>query len=172
MFLRGLFAAFFVVSLAACASVVRGTVEQVQFNSEPPGATMRSIIAYECGGPCPQRDERIGSDTAYMNDDIRTPEVPGPACITTCTAQVARNQDLIVTFTKDGYAPQTVKLTGKLSGGGAAGVAGNIILGGAIGAVVDTGTGAALDHYPNPLKVVLVAIKSGPATNKRSKQTR
>ena len=34
-----------------------------------------------------------------------------------------------------------------------AGGAGNVIIGGAIGAVVDVGTGAALDHYPNPLKV-------------------
>src|SRR5689334_16405434 len=115
-------------TLCGCASVTRGTIEQVTFDSEPSGAEMRSIIYYECGGPCPQRDERPEAGAPYSNE--RTPEVPGPACITPCSAAVARNQELIVTFTKVGYEPQTVRLTTKLAGGGAVGVAGNIILGG------------------------------------------
>lgn len=155
--------------LGGCATVARRTIEQVQFNSEPPGATMRSIISYECGGPCPMRDERIGSDTAYLNDGIRTPEVPGPACITPCTAQVARNQELIVTFTKEGYEPQTLKLSNHVAGGGVAGIAGNVIIGGAVGAVVDVGTGATMDHYPNPLKAVLEPIKKPPAPRPNSR---
>jgi len=147
--------------LCGCASVVRGTTEQVTFDSDPSGAEMRSVIYYPCGGPCPVRDEAVGSAAAYSGSDVRTPEVPGPACITPCTAQVARNEELLVTFSKAGYEPQTVRLTTKASGGGAAGMAGNIILGGAVGLVVDAGTGAALDHYPNPLKVLLKPLPKG-----------
>ena len=135
--------------LAGCASVVRGTTEQVQFDSEPVGAEMRSIVDYPCGGPCPQRDPTPGQSGDYFLDDVRTPVVVGPACITPCSVQVARNEKLIVTFTKAGYEPETLKLDSKISGGGAAGVAGNVLLGGAVGLVVDAGTGAGLDHYPN-----------------------
>lgn len=170
MIQRIFLAALCAASVAACASVTRGTIEQVTFDSEPAGAEMRSIIYYECGGPCPQRDERPETGAAYFGEDMKTPPVPGPACITPCSAQVARNQDLIVTFTKPGYEPQTVRLTTKLAGGGAVGVAGNAILGGAVGLVVDTGTGAAMDHYPNPLKVLLVPIKTAAVPNKRAKQ--
>jgi hypothetical protein len=157
--------------LAGCATVARGTSEQVQFDSEPPGATMRSIISYECGGPCPIRDERPENQTAYVSasPDGRTPEVAGPACITPCTAQVPRNQELIVTFSKEGYAPQTVMLKNHVAGGGVMGVAGNALIGGAVGAVVDVGTGAAMDHYPNPLKVVLEPVRKPipPATQRK-----
>ena len=138
----------------------------MQFDSEPSGAEMRSVIDYPCGGPCPMRDERPEASAAYV-EDARTPPIPGPACITPCTVQVARNQELVVTFTKPGFQPQTVKLQNKVSGGGAVGVAGNVLIGGAIGLAVDAGTGAGLDHYPNPLKVVLVPI-SPPAAPTRS----
>ena len=135
--------------LGGCATVARGA-RLNRFNSI---LTTRRNDALNHflrvrGGRCPMRDERIGSDTAYLNDGIRTPEVPGPACITPCTAQVARNQELIVTFTKEGYEPQTLKLSNHVAGGGVAGIAGNVIIGGAVGAVVDVGTGATMDHYP------------------------
>ena len=150
------------LALAGCASVARGTSEAVQFDSEPSGAEMRSVIDYPCGGPCSARDDRPQAAAPYIENE-RTPTIAGPACITPCTAQVARNQELIVTFTKTGYESQTVKLHTKLSGGGAAGVAGNALIGGGIGLVVDTGTGAALDHQPNPLKVILQPVASTPA---------
>src|SRR5690348_5085647 len=106
MIVRLMLAALFAVNLVGCASVIRGTIEQVQFDSEPPGATMRSIIKYECGGPCVNADQRPENPQAYQGVDQKTPEVPGPACITPCMAQVARNEELVVTFTKDGYEPQ------------------------------------------------------------------
>jgi hypothetical protein len=126
---------------------------------------VRSVIDYPCGGPCSVRDERPQAGAAYIENE-RTPTVPGPACITPCTVQVARNQELIVTFTKLGYEPQTVKLQTKLAGGGVAGVAGNAIIGGGVGLVVDAGTGAALDHQPNPLKVILQPVLAAPAKRK------
>ena len=46
----------------------------------------------------------------------------------------------------------------KVSGNGAAGMAGNFLLGGVIGAGVDVATGATRDHHPNPAHIVLVPI--------------
>lgn len=145
--------------LTGCASVARGTSESVVFDSDPPGAEMRSVVDYPCGGPCPVRDDKVGSAAAYMGD-VRTPEVPGPACVTPCTLQVPRNQPLVVTMAKAGYEPRTVKLATTVRAGGAVGVAGNIVAGGLVGMAVDAGTGAALDHCPNPLKVVLRRVGS------------
>jgi hypothetical protein len=47
-------------------------------------------------------------------------------------------------------------VTSGVSNGGAAGMAGNVILGGLIGAVVDGASGAMNDLRPNPLQVAMV----------------
>lgn len=120
---------------------------------------MRSIVDYPCGGPCPTNDQGQSSGEPYVESDVRTPVENGPACVTPCVVEVKRNQGLIVTFTKAGYEPQTVKLETRVAGRGAVGVAGNILVGGGVGMIVDTGTGAAMDHHPNPLKVTLVPIR-------------
>jgi hypothetical protein len=74
-----------------------------------------------------------------------------------------------VTFSKPGYQDLTVPLKTKVAGAGAVGVAGNVIVGGAVGLVVDTASGAALDHYPNPLKVTLVPISRPEPPKSRKK---
>lgn len=150
--------------LCGCASVSRGTDEPVTFDSEPPGAEMRSQIVNVCHeeGSC-ARD----SDDRYQSN-IDREHKPGPSCVTPCTIQVKRADQLIVTFSKEGYHPQTVRLGIQPSGGGSAGFAGNIILGGAVGMVTDSVTHAAYDHTPNPLKVVLVPVKpAAPAARRR-----
>lgn len=148
------------LSLCACASVTRGTTEQVTFDSDPSGAEMRSTVDNPCGaGGCQPRDAADGSAAAYRETpDKAEPLGPGPACITPCTVEVKRNQELTVTFTKPGYQPETAHLGTKMVGQGAVGVAGNAIIGGVAGVVIDSATGAALDHYPNPMKVILKPV--------------
>src|SRR5437763_12550195 len=53
-----------------------------------------------------------------------------------------RTNDLIVTVSKPGYAPQTVRVRSQGSGTGATAMAGNILIGGMIGAGVDAASGA------------------------------
>ena len=48
-------------------------------------------------------------------------------------------------------------------GAGAAGMAGNVIVGGIIGGVVDVASGAMLEIRPNPLQVALEAEGAAPA---------
>ncbi|WP_431311050.1 translation initiation factor 2 [Methylobacterium nigriterrae] len=81
----------------------------------------------------------------------------GYACpATPCSLEVDRSDEFDVTFTKPGYQPQLIPVRTKLAGSGAAGFAGNILAGGVIGMGVDAATGAAMDHFPNPVSATLV----------------
>jgi hypothetical protein len=109
-----------------CASVTRGTTENISIASTPSGATA----------------------------DISGLDVP-TACVTPCVVQAKRNADITVSISKEGYQPQVIPLTKEIPGAGAAGFAGNILAGGLVGMGVDAATGAALDHKPNPVIVTL-----------------
>ncbi len=114
------------LSVGACATVIRGTKDNAHFESTPSGATVTV--------------ESISADRL------------GPfSCITPCELELKRKRDWSVLFELDGYKPVTGTLEPKVTGGGVASGAGNIIAGGIIGIGVDAGTGANLDLRPNPL---------------------
>lgn len=112
--------------VGGCASVARGTTENISILSTPPGA-----------------------EATVSGLDVPT------ACMTPCSVVVKRNADISVAFQKEGYAPQTVQLTKEIQSTGAAGFAGNVLIGGLVGMGVDAYTGAATDHKPNPVAVTL-----------------
>ncbi|KQP39645.1 translation initiation factor 2 [Methylobacterium sp. Leaf106] len=81
----------------------------------------------------------------------------GYACpATPCSLDVDRSDEFDVTFAKPGFRPETIPVRTKVVGTGAAGMAGNVIAGGIIGIGVDAATGAAFDHFPNPVVATLV----------------
>ncbi len=88
----------------------------------------------------------------------------GLSCTTPCSVKVKRRSDFVVTIEKEGYETISASITSSIDGGGAAGMAGNVILGGLIGAGIDAGTGAMHSHKPNPLQVTLSPLGSGPST--------
>jgi hypothetical protein len=96
----------------------------------------------------------------------------GFQCITPCTLNVPRKTEFTVTIAKPGYEPQTIPVLTRMGGGGAAGLAGNVLVGGAIGIGVDVATGATLEHYPNPVTATLrpLAPPPGPPPRGRAKQ--
>jgi len=111
---------------ASCATVIRGTKETAKFESTPSGAEVTA--------------ESISTDKL------------GPfSCITPCELELKRKRDWKVVFAKDGYKPVEGVLEKKVTGGGVASGAGNILAGGIIGIGVDAGTGANLDLRPNPM---------------------
>src|SRR4051812_39872066 len=57
---------------------------------------------------------------------------------------------------KEGYDSLTVHVSSQVSGKGAVSMTGNVLVGGLIGAGVDSMTGAIKDLKPNPIKVTLV----------------
>jgi hypothetical protein len=87
----------------------------------------------------------------------------GQSCVTPCTLKLKRKHGFTATFTKAGYEPYSAEVKSKFSGGGAAATAGNVLIGGLIGAAVDGSSGALNNLTPNPLKVKLVASPAAPA---------
>ncbi|MBR1247889.1 PEGA domain-containing protein [Bradyrhizobium sp. AUGA SZCCT0169] len=124
--MRLVLAAAIALPCVGCASVTRGTTENISISSTPAGATA----------------------------EISGLDVP-TACVTPCVVQAKRSADIIVTVNKEGYEPQIIPLTKEVPATGAAGFAGNVLLGGVVGMGVDAVTGAALDHKPNPVIVTL-----------------
>ena len=90
-----------------------------------------------------------------------------PPCVTPCVVVAKRSADMTVTVNKEGYEPQIIPLTKEIPGTGAAGFAGNLLLGGVVGMGVDAVTGAALDHKPNP--VIVTLQPAAPASPRQAK---
>jgi outer membrane lipoprotein SlyB len=78
---------------------------------------------------------------------------------TPCSLKMPRRSDLVVTIKKPKCKTAQVQVTHKTADAGAAGVAGNVLVGGIIGLAVDAGTGASQDLTPNPVKVTLECRK-------------
>jgi hypothetical protein len=87
---------------------------------------------------------------------------------TPCSLKMSRRSEFDATITKAGYKPLTVHVTHKIGNAGGVGMAGNVVLGGVIGAGVDVASGAMYDLTPNPVDVTLEREDAppsvGPAT--------
>ena len=100
---------------------------------------------------------RGSNDVLQINTDPAGAQVQtsnGMSCGSTpCALKMPRRSDLVVHITKKGCKPIDVNVTHKTADAGAAGVAGNVLVGGIIGFAVDAGTGASQDLVPNPVEV-------------------
>lgn len=146
--------------LGGCATVTRGTETNVQFESSPAGAEVRTQFVDMCAiSEC----RTTGADGAQeiVQPTTAAPEY-GPTCTTPCSVRVSRKQALIATFTKPGFEPQTVNVSLQVANAGAAGLAGNVLIGGVVGLGVDAVSGAALEHVPNPAVVTLRPLPQAP----------
>jgi hypothetical protein len=124
--MRALSAIGLALMTAGCATVTRGTTDQITVTSDPSDARVTTSLAQ--------------------------------SCLTPCTFTVSRKDEFIVKISADGYKPQEIPVKTQLAGSGAAGFAGNVLLGGVIGMGVDASTGATLEHVPNPINAVLEPI--------------
>lgn len=80
----------------------------------------------------------------------------GMTCAATpCSFKVPRRSDLQVQLRKTGCTTKVVSVGNRLAGSGGVAMAGNIVLGGIVGAGVDASTGAAQELAPNPVNVTL-----------------
>jgi hypothetical protein len=113
------------LSLGACATVIRGTNTDFKAASTPPGASVTTSTGYQCS--------------------------PTPCVI----HGMARKEAFDATFKLTGYKPLTRHVQSLVQGGGAAGAIGNVMVGGVIGVAVDATDGAMDDLVPNPLAVTM-----------------
>ena len=65
----------------------------------------------------------------------------GLSCVTPCAMQLPRKHGFSVTFTLGDHKTMTTNVVPQQAGAGLAGMAGNVLIGGLIGAAVDLGTG-------------------------------
>jgi hypothetical protein len=126
-------------ALGGCASITRGTTENISIASTPAGA-----------------------EATISGLDVPT------ACVTPCAIVAKRSADISISFAKPGFKTEVVTLTKEVPATGAAGFAGNVIAGGLIGMGVDAATGAALDHKPTPVIVTLAPIAPAASAPARS----
>lgn len=82
----------------------------------------------------------------------------GTKCVTPCKLKLKRKDAFTAKFAKAGYDPMEAKVESKISGGGGVAAAGNILLGGIIGGVVDGTNGSLNNLYPGKLNVTLVPV--------------
>lgn len=113
----------------ACATITRGTTEAFEVQTKPSGAKVTTSLGLSCE--------------------------PTPCVI----PKVSREAEFAVTIEKEGYKTGTYNITHEMSGGGGAGMAGNVILGGGIGAIIDANNGATQQLVPNPLVVELEPLE-------------
>ena len=71
---------------------------------------------------------------------------------------MSRKDEVTVVFRLDGYQEHTIFVKTQIAGAGAAGFAGNVLIGGVVGMGVDAATGSTLEHVPNPVTAVLTRI--------------
>ena len=103
--------------------------------------------------------------TRGTNDALVVNSTPGGAQVklsdgqscdgTPCTFKVPRKSELNLVVSKDRCQPQQVRVTNRVANGGGAAMAGNVLVGGLIGAAVDASNGAMLELVPNPVNVTL-----------------
>jgi hypothetical protein len=124
-------AAIIAVSLlSGCATVTRGTTQDVAVDSTPQGATVTTT--------------------------------GGATYTTPAVLKLKRNHSHRIDFAKQGYVSESRHVTPSIGGGGAAGMAGNILVGGIIGAAVDAGSGAMYDLTPSHLHAVMTRVDQQP----------
>jgi hypothetical protein len=109
--------------------------------------------------------------TRGTSQDFKVESSPPGARVTTsngfvcestpCSFRMPRKPGFTATITLDGYATQEILVDSRMAGAGAAGLAGNVLIGGPIGGVVDATSGAMNDLTPNPLVVTLERAPAG-----------
>jgi hypothetical protein len=88
----------------------------------------------------------------------------GERCETPCSLTVKRKYPFNVEVCKPGFRTVNTSVVSGISGAGATGMAGNVILGGLVGLGVDAASGATKDLTPNPLVVNLTEDQEGCST--------
>ena len=99
------------------------------------------------------------TDTLLIQSEPSTAEVElstGQTCRTPCSFELKRKRDLHVVIRKEGFQDADIAVESKVAGAGAAGMAGNVLVGGIIGVGVDAVTGATKSLKPNPVHVHLL----------------
>ena len=79
----------------------------------------------------------------------------GYSCTTPCAMNLPRNLSFTVTATKSGYCKVEARVGSSTTSEGSLAMAGNVIAGGVVGAIVDSNRGSTKSLFPNPLNIIM-----------------
>jgi len=130
-----------------CATVTRGSTDTLVVNSTPSGADVK-IYRTNAGFTAKE----------IKDNTIADPKNPGAGPIIGTTPgsfKLARKGEYRVELSKQGYKTVEADVGNRVAGAGTAGMAGNLLVGGLVGVIVDSRTGATKNLTPNPLEVTL-----------------
>jgi len=126
------------------------------------GVVAASLMLPACATVTRDSSQKFNIETTptAANVELST----GQACVSPCNLKLKRKNGFTVTAKKEGYEPAKAVVDSRVRGGGVAGGAGNILLGGLVGIAVDASSGAMNDLTPNPLHLTLkpVAVVEAP----------
>lgn len=158
----------YAMAFVGCASVTRGTNDSLGVRTNPPGArvevlrTNRTLTDAEI-----KNNMSAGEAKAILGK--KDAEFYGPLISTTpASFKLKRKGKYSLLITKPGYEPVVVDVDYKIAGGGAAGMAGDVLVGGLIGVAVDAGTGATLSLTPNSIDIKLKELNYSISTEQAS----
>ena len=121
-----------------------------------------NIFTAGCGTIMRGSKDDVSVDTYPQGAHVRATD--GTSGITPVILELSRSDETTLTIKKEGYETVEVKLTPRISGGGASSMAGNVLIGGIIGAGVDAATGSMYNLEPNPVMVTLNKIGTTTST--------
>ncbi len=153
------FVLILILLTTGCASVVRGTTDALVVDSIPQ-QTMVKVYRKDAAF---KKDEISKNMDSSASKEILARYKKGEKDFygplvgkTPATFVLKRKGNYEVIVEAEGYKSSTVNITHKTAGAGAAGMAGNILVGGLIGAGIDAASGATQDLVPNPVSVTLI----------------
>ena len=154
----------FNLQFIGCATVTRGTDEALEINTDPAGAKVTIMQLQKI-----KYDMQAEEDLQFENREeeyvqggylyIVDPEFQKLTGTTPTSFKLSRRHQYKVIVEKEGYESARVTVNTQVTDAGSAGLAGNLCLGGCIGASVDVASGAMNKFVPNPIDIHLVASK-------------
>jgi len=120
-----------------------------------------------CGTVTRGENEKVAIQVQPSNARVTTDI--GMRCTGPCVLKVPRNKTFTVTASAPGYAPASVAVGTKVSPEGGLAFMGNAVSAGVIGAIIDAGSGAMKDHYPNPVVLALQPVPAAAARQSRAR---
>ena len=157
------------LTLLGCATVTRGVEEVFVVESDPVGAKVTLIYDDPVILYVEDKAEGMeGGDTGIDESEKETIVLEKLEGVTPATFKIPRRGSFSVRIEKKGYKPVVTHVDTQMATEGGAALAGNICLGGCLGAAVDAGSGATLEHVPSKVNVRLEKMEE-PKQDKKKK---
>ena len=117
------------------------------------GVAIATLLLPACATVTRGTKEKFVIESSPSDADVALST--GQTCKTPCRLKLKRKHAFTATFTKDGYETLEASVDSETKGGGIAAGAGNILIGGIVGGILDGSNGSMKDLTPTPLKVTL-----------------